>query len=136
MGKKRRRISEPTAQVGRHIIAPEASDDVPPRWCFAHVVDGDYNPRHLDKNQKALLLDQLLRRSQLTWKQIKLTPREGLGFEAIAGKSLKSPIPPVAEGEIILCFRMGENGGRFLGIRKHHTFHILWVDCVYELYDH
>jgi hypothetical protein len=132
--RKKLRLTQPSPKSGQHIVVQEPSDDVNPMWCFSHL-QSEWNVAELQKDEKIAFLEHLVRRSQLTWKQIKLLPREGLGPEAISGDSIKAGIPSLAAGEVILCFRMNQVG-RFLGVRKDSTFHVLWIDCKFELYKH
>lgn len=128
------RLTQPSLKPGTHISAPEATDTVTPRWCFSNLRSG-WDTSCLQKDEKVLFLDHLVRRSHLTWKEIKIQPRTKLGYESISGDSIKGGIPTLASGEVIFCFRMGD-GGRFLGVRKDDTFHIIWIDCKFELYKH
>lgn len=80
-------------------------------------------------------MDALDRRSKLTWREIKELPRDGLGFEAIPGGSIRAGLPASVSGQTILCFRIAD-AGRFLGFREGHTFHLVWIDFKFTLYPH
>jgi hypothetical protein len=75
-------------------------------------------------------------RSQLTWIQLQLTPRHGLGSEKIARAAIRPIIPDIAKGvEFFLAFRF--SGMKpMVGMRRGAVFHVLWLDRDFSVYPH
>ncbi len=76
-------------------------------------------------------------RAGMTWKEISLAPRHGLGIEHLPVSEIRAPLPPAFEGhEKVMVMRY--NGKLpMAGIRVRDVFHILWIERQFgELYDH
>ncbi|MBF0488294.1 MAG: hypothetical protein HQK98_09060 [Nitrospirae bacterium] len=89
-----------------------------------------------EKKEKSSFADTLLNLSQLTWEEISNKPKDGLGYERISVKSLKSTLPSsiTEEVEKVTVFRFSDSG-RMAGIRDSNIFHIIFVGRNHDLYD-
>ena len=78
----------------------------------------------------------IFKRGKMTWLQLRLAHRHGLGSEKIARSSMLIPIPPrVTEDVDILAFRcIGIKP--MLGFRLGRIFHIIWIDKNLTAYKH
>jgi len=73
----------------------------------------------------------------MTWKQIKLADRHGLGSELVPAAQIRPSVPAAFEDrEKFLVLRY--NGTLpMVGVRAEDTFHILWIERNYgDVYDH
>jgi hypothetical protein len=88
------------------------------------------------KEEKAAFADTLHKLSQLTWNEIISSPRHGSGCEKIAQNAIRQPIPSHIKSDInLLAFRFCAKAP-MVGYREENTFHIVWIDRVFTLYDH
>lgn len=116
--------------------APPEDNSSTPKFCLAHLVSG-YNLDPLDKPAQAAFAIALQKRSSLTWGQIMLIDRHGLGYEFLPVDKFKCPPPHRFEGtEKFMVFRY-HGKLPMAGVRIRDTFHVLWIERQYgELYDH
>ena len=76
-------------------------------------------------DKKSLVMDTLLRFSQLTWKQITNLPRE-LGFEKMPPHRFTVSLPRKITPEVtILVARFDDKGGRLAGFRDKDIYHVV-----------
>jgi hypothetical protein len=113
-------------------VVPSASDQRP-LFSFYHLEDGfrvsDCQAR--DRGDFAVRLEEL---SQLTWTQIILAPRQGLGAETIKRESIRVRVPSDLTRDLrIIAFRFG-SGARIVGYREDRVFHVIWVDPNHRVY--
>ena len=88
------------------------------------------------EEQKVSFVDKMRALSQLTWNQIKLAPKHGLGSEKIPRPMFKVPIPDfISEDEALLAIRFW-NLAPMIGVRWKQIFHIIWFDKDFDVYDH
>jgi|SRR6185312_4518197 len=124
-------------------IAPSASAEnaridynrEKPTFCL-RFVDPQYCITACDRDDKAAFADKIRRMSGMTWNEIIQSQRHGMGFETIARKAIKRPIPAhITEDVTIIVFRF--SGMKpMVGYRDKGMFHIVWFDCAFTLYDH
>lgn len=142
MGKNKPRINPPQKKKSKKIKDPPAADDVSipqldyPIFCLKHL-HKDYNLDGCDKNHHSALVNQFYRLSQLTWNQINVAPRKGMGYEKIPVSSIKPALPTTLteDVEYLLSFRyLGNNP--FLGYRNFTICHVLFIDFDFTVYDH
>jgi hypothetical protein len=89
-----------------------------------------------DKEQKAAFADTLHKLSQLTWNQIISSPRHGSGCEKISRDSIKMVIPShIKDDAVFIAFRF-YGKAPMVGYREENTFHVIWLDRAFTLYDH
>jgi len=87
-------------------------------------------------DEKASFADKMNKLSQLTWADIKRAPRHGLGCEKIDRNSIRATIPErVTDDTAILAFRF-HGKAPMVGFRDRETFHVLWFDANFSLYQH
>lgn len=140
MPKKKDKPQRPVLTDARTPLAqPRALpsyQDATPRFCLHHLCP-EFNVSRLQNDQKAAFADALQRRASMTWNQLTLAPRHGLGLETLPSTSIRAPIPPnFADREKFIVFRYSGNLPMG-GIRAEDTFHILWIEgTINSLYDH
>lgn len=99
-------------------------------------IDPEYCITCCDKDEKASFADMLRNMSQMTWNELRNAPRHGMGSEKIDQKAIKQPIPQgVTEDVTFLAFRFHALKP-MVGYRVRETFHIIWFDRNFTLYDH
>lgn len=88
------------------------------------------------KDEKAALASTLYKLSQLSWKELRLQPRHGLGYELISRNSIRVGIPKhITEDVDIIAFRF-KGKAPMVGYRDEGIFRIVWLDRDFTLYDH
>lgn len=122
-------------KIKTHEVTAEDSNNQTPVFCFEYMVDG-FCVRSCQTQEKAQFAESLHRRGKMTWHQLRVSPRHGLGFEIIDRKSIKVGLPRVVTDDVnIIAFRC--IGLRpMIGYRHGRIFHILWVDPKGRVYDH
>jgi hypothetical protein len=89
-----------------------------------------------NKDEKAAFSDTLHKLSQLTWNEIILSPRHGLGCEKISRNSIKSAIPShIKDDAVLIAFRFFGRAS-MVGYREGNTLHVIWLDRTFTLYNH
>jgi hypothetical protein len=87
-----------------------------------------------EKNERASFADKLLMLSKMTWAEIKLAPRHGLGHEII--EQLRGKLPDAAPtGAHALAFRFFKKAP-MVGFRSGSVFYVVWFDREFKLYKH
>jgi len=72
----------------------------------------------------------------LTWAEIARSPRHGLGYEIIPQEKIKTSLPAhITKDMNIIAFRYHAMSP-MLGYRLDRTFHVLFLDRDFTLYDH
>lgn len=80
--------------------------------------------------------DKLRRLSQLTWAQIRLQDRHGLGTEKLAQDQVRCRIPTkLTSDTYLLAFRFSGMKS-MVGYKDGAIFHIIAFDRNFTLYDH
>lgn len=107
-----------------------------PIFCFKHL-HKDYNLDHCDADEKKSLIEQIVILSQMTWQEIQMAPRHGIGTEKIDISSLSSPCPPFITEDVkfLLAFRF-QGKKPFLGHRNRFIFHVIFIDRSFRAYAH
>lgn len=111
-------------------------DKVTPKFCLRHLHNA-YCVESLPVEKRADFAMALQHRSRMTWAQIKLADRHGMGTEKIPAKRIKASIPAeFIDSDSFLVLRYSGNLP-MVGIRVQDVFHVLWIECEYgQLYDH
>lgn len=129
----------PSQIQGRQLPFVDSRDtnEFRPKFCLQHLLP-KYDVLGLkDKKLKAALIDQMQSLTQLSWKQIQLAPRHGLGQELIPVSSLKIQLPEqFIETERVVVLRYS---GKLpmIGVRVEEVFHIIAIGRDFnDLYDH
>jgi len=106
-----------------------------PVFCFKHL-QADYSLAQCDKDERAAFIEQLCMYSQMTWQQIILAPRHGLGSEKISLDSIRAPLPRSVTPDVTLLALRFDGKKPFVGYRYHFIFHVLYIDRGFTLYPH
>jgi hypothetical protein len=107
-----------------------------PIFCLEYLDKDYYSLRACTKDEKAAFADTLFKLSQLTWAEITQSHRHGLGYEKIAKKSIRAPIPAhITDDVTFIAFRF-YGKAPMVGHREAAIFHILWIDRDFTLYHH
>jgi len=85
------------------------------------------------KDKKSLIIDTLLRLSQLTWRQIINLPREQ-GFEKMPIYRFNVPLPSVFTPEVPILVARYDKSGRLAGFRNKDIYHVVLAGR--NLYSH
>jgi len=107
-----------------------------PVFCFKYL-HSSHDLTQCDKDEKSALIEQLAKLSQLSWLQIHMTDRHGMGSEKIARNSIRPSIPPSITEDVqdFLAFRF--HGKKpFVGFRNQFILHIVYIDRDMTVYQH
>lgn len=136
----RRRPKPQKPSKGKRIAAPRVDAEKPPQqqtpiFCL-HYLCGQYCLTKCDKDHQSAFARWQHTLSQLTWQQIEIQRRHGQGYERLPREILKASIPShVTEDVNLIAFRyLGKNP--VVGYRDGRTFHVLFLDRDFSLYDH
>lgn len=75
----------------------------------------------------------------ISWNEINISPRHGLGTEKILVKQIKPSLPRFATPDVndLTVFRASGDNRAFLGLRKGNVFHIVFIEEWFgDVYDH
>lgn len=140
MGKKGKNLKKPKSKHSNRFKVDDGVERVdynssPPIFSLKHIqYGGGCCISNCDSNDRSVILDKLLRLSQLAWKQIASQPKTGNGYESIPQFRFDKPIPNVVTQEVnILVFRYSD-AGRIAGFRVNDIYHIIMVGE--DLYSH
>jgi hypothetical protein len=134
-----RTLKKQPKNEGARIKSREVNDISPEqqRPLFSlRFLEKDFCITCCEQQEKAAFADTLHRLSQLSWNQLKQAPRHGLGYEKIGRQHINAPIPAhIKEDVNFIAFRFYGNAP-MVGFREMATFHIVWLDRQFKLYDH
>lgn len=136
---KKRFNAKKRKEQGERISARETTDippeQQPPMFSLRYINKG-YSIAECTKDEKAALVDTLYQLSQLTWSQIKASPRHGLGYEKIDRNAIKSSIPTHIKDDVnFIAFRFC-GMAPMVGYRDAAVFYVIWLDRDFTLYPH
>jgi hypothetical protein len=133
-----RHLREPEKKVGARIGAPPeapSEQSASPIFCLRHI-QKSHCISACDQSEQAAFATAMWERCQLTWSQLQLAPKKGLGSEKIRASSIRAGIPEIAKGvEFFLAFRFSGKKP-MVGMRKGPIFHVFWLDRDFSLYGH
>jgi hypothetical protein len=110
-------------------------EEQPPLFSLRYM-DKDYSLEKCTKDEKAAFADTLYRLSQLTWSEIKRSPRHGLGYEKIDRNAIRGSIPNILKQDaLFIAFRFC-GMAPMVGYRDRSVFYIIWLDRDFSLYPH
>ena len=122
---------------GTKISAPELIEIESfnhPIFCFKHL----HKDHNLDKcidDEKRALIEQIVKLSQLTWNDIQLSRRHGLGSEKIRRKSIKPSIPVFITEDVDFFLALRYDGKKaMIGYRNRFIFHLIYIDRNHTVY--
>jgi hypothetical protein len=126
---------------GKHIAPPQqiqklANYDLePPVFCFRYL-DKTHGLDSCNKDEKVALVSTLYKLSQLSWRQLRLAPRHGVGYERIDRNSFRVAIPQhITEDVDFIAFRFC-GLAPMVGYRDEAIFRIVWLDRDFQVYQH
>ena len=125
-------------EKSKHLAVQNKSEpspeSLPPIFSLRYL-NKEYCLSKCEKDEKAAFADTLHRLSNLTWAQIKAAPRQGLGYEIIPRKGIPGIPAHVTDEVNLIAFRFCAKAP-MVGYRDRTTFHIIWLDRDFTLYDH
>lgn len=107
-----------------------------PVFCFRYL-HKEYGINSCTQQQKAALLEKIDKWRNMTWDEIRLAPRHGLGYEKIARSSIKPPMPAFVTNEVdhLLALRF-DGMAPILVQRRNFVMHLIFIDPKMECYKH
>lgn len=138
MGKSKNRGTPPRPAQGT-LTEPETPADYSlgsPKFCLHHA-DPDFDVDALDAKGAAAFARTLQRLARMSWRDLILAPRHGIGSELIPAASFKPAIPQrFKDQKKFMVFRY-DGLLPMAGIRAGDVFHIIWIEPTFgKLYDH
>lgn len=141
MGKNKGKLKHPVFSQGKNLSISNSANQLPfgiihPVFCFRYL-HKDYNLEGCTADEKVAFLQQIVKLSLLTWDQINISSRHGMGKEQIAINSLKTTIPMdfTIDVKHVDAFRF-VGFAPFLGHRNRFIFHVLFIDPKMSAYNH
>jgi hypothetical protein len=89
-----------------------------------------------DREHQAAFAVALWERARMTWAQITLAQRHGLGTEKIARSALKVSIPSKITPDVDFIAMRFHGNAPMVGYRDGRIFQVLWLDHDFSVYDH
>jgi len=131
---------KPRRSVSAHLRSsdnPYNSENFPPRFSFRFLIrNPDFGFESLDNDHKISLMNTLLKLSSLTWADIRLAHRHGLGYEKIKASALNFELPQGVSTDYLLAFRFHRKAP-MLGYRSvFGTYYIIAFDTKFKAYKH
>jgi hypothetical protein len=105
-----------------------------PTFCL-RFVDPAYCITRCNKDDKAAFAERIRQLSTMTWNEIIQADRHGFGREKIAAESLPTPPKSITEDVNFIALRFSGKKP-MVGYQRAGTFHIIWFDRDYNLYEH
>lgn len=111
-------------------------DQQTPKFCLRHLCQ-DFDVHALTNDKRADFAVALQCRATMTWRQIIMAGRHGLGSENIPRRQIRASIPAAFEdAEQFLVLRYS-GMLPMVGVRVQDVFHILWIESKFgDLYNH
>ena len=138
MGKKPS-IATPRPKASARIKTPsggvENPQALPPIFSLADMQRG-YCVDDCDKEHQAAFARALWDRAQMTWLDITVARRHGLGIEEIPRSSFKVAIPRHITPDVDFIALRFHGKAPMVGYRDGRIFHVLWLDHDFGVYDH
>jgi hypothetical protein len=117
--------------------ASENADTMPPIFAFDRMQEGTgFSITCCDDSNRSAALERIFKLSQMTWSQIHNAPRHGFGTEKISWHAIKAPIPKTVTEDVTLLALRFNGKAPMVGFRDGRTFHVLYFDHSFKLYDH
>ncbi len=107
-----------------------------PIFCFKYL-HKDYSLSGCGDSERLALINQVVALSQLTWQEIQLSPKHGMGSEKISIKSIKPKLPINFTGDVDHLIALRFDGKKpMVGHRNKCVFHIFYLDTKFSVYNH
>src|SRR5206468_2019261 len=106
----------------------EPPDQQPPLFSLRYLDRRRYSLAACQQREKAAFADTLDRLSQLSWSELRFSPRHGLGYEQISRHTIRAPMPSHLTEDVqrFIAFRFAGNAP-MVGYRVQAIFYILWL---------
>lgn len=115
---------------------PTNWDEENPKFCLRHLVGG-FSVSDLDQAGRAAFATALECRAKMTWREITLAPRHGLGLETLRADALRAPIPAAFRDRDKVIVLRYDGKLPMAGVRIRDVLHVLWIARTFaDLYDH
>jgi hypothetical protein len=109
-------------------------DNEKPVFSFIYSVDKKYGIDECTTEEKLSFLKTMLKLSECSWIMLKSADKHGLGYEKI--DKINTSLPPQVTDEVqLIAFRFYDKAP-MVGFRQERTFHIIFFDRDFTLYDH
>jgi len=118
-------------------VTPQVKAFDRPVFSFFNMRNGKYHIDTCDDEQKSSLALKLSKIGQLTWQELKTSPKHGLGYEFIDKSSINGDnVNGLSDDVKLIAFRFWAKAP-MVGYRcSNGAFHILWLDKDFSLYNH
>ena len=133
---------KPQANKGRRISLSESSESAksdynrePPSFCLRYV-DPSYCITNCSVEDRLAFVKRIRKLSQMTWNDIIQADRHGFGREKIDRGAIRRPIPRHITEDVTFIALRFSGLKPMVGYQRDRTFHIIWFDCGFDLYDH
>ena len=131
------RIKQQKVNVGKNFKPTETHINKIdyPVFCFKHL-HKDYSINSCKNEDKLFLIERLHKLSQMTWTQIQLAPKHGLGSEKIERDSIIPSIPAQITADVKFLALRYYGLKPIVGYRSGSIFHIVYIDYNFTVYPH
>lgn len=107
-----------------------------PIFCFRYL-QADHDFEKCEADEKRQFLEQMMRLSKMTWEEINLAPRHGLGSEKISMASIKPKCPDFITDDVNYLLALRFDGKKpFLVHRDRFIAHVIFIDNKFSVYNH
>jgi hypothetical protein len=108
-------------------------DNEKPVFSFIYL-DKNYGVDVCTGEEKLSFLQTMLTLSKCTWSTLKTAAKHGLGYEKI--DKINTSLPPQVTDDVqLIAFRFYKKAP-MVGFRNNKTFHVVFLDRKFTLYDH
>jgi len=128
------KLAHQGAKGGQILKAPEDYQSARPSFAF-HETQAGYGIKDLSPENKAMFLDAMATRSQMSWRQMHADPY-GLGAHDVTKAVFHVSIPVCLEKQQVLAIKCDKGMARLIGYRREATFHVVWFDPAGQVYEH
>jgi hypothetical protein len=133
--KRSRDGRKPTKQIGS--AASENADTMPPVFALDRMQEGSgYSVTCCNHDHQAAAMRRLFMLSRMTWSEIQNAPRHGLGTEKLPRTAIKAAIPASVTEDVTFLALRYHGKSPMVGYRDGRTFHVLYLDHNFSLYEH
>ncbi|HEY3297297.1 MAG TPA: hypothetical protein VGK34_01475 [Armatimonadota bacterium] len=125
-----------TGKIKDPSITKDRSDeDAHPVFSMIYV-DDRYCITNCEAKDKVSFVNKLRMLSKLPWSDLRGGNKHGSSCEVIRRETLRVKVPPhITDDVTILAFRYSGKKA-MVGYRDNATFHIVWFDDDYNVYNH
>ncbi len=123
-------------EVLRSVSEPPDHNKSSVKYCFSCMRSG-FSVSDLQTDAKEAFLQTIERRGNLTWEQVLLDGKHGLGTEQMPSSSIIPSLPPGWDKSSDYTVLRYFGNLPMVGWRDRDVFHIVWVEANYgDVYDH